>query len=304
MARSIWSGYRVGSSTGGPECEELERELERYYGVPHARVFNSATSALYGAIVAAIPRFTATHIDCPALSMSASAAAIEHTGRFINFVDIGEDYCLDWDQRSLPDNPVMLVHLFGHHAKVPAGFESVVIHDAAQSPTLRPDALRPQDVWVYSLNQHKIIQCGEGGYALTFSQEIADRLHAVRNHGECNRSDILGWNFRMTEMQAALAREEFNVLDKRMAERVSWATKMRIEYELPDDRGNIDWFLYPIRTGSPDAEAKRVGGRVGYHKPLPELPYFKSSYPQIKREHYPNTYRIAEELIVIDPLTV
>ena len=47
-----YSGYRVGKATGGAECEAFERELESYYHVPYARVFNSATSALHAACVA------------------------------------------------------------------------------------------------------------------------------------------------------------------------------------------------------------------------------------------------------------
>ncbi len=70
--KPLRSGYVQGQPTGGPECEAFERELEAYYGVPHARVFNSGTSALHAACVAtpqeSYPRLVSSY------SMSASAS--------------------------------------------------------------------------------------------------------------------------------------------------------------------------------------------------------------------------------------
>lgn len=176
----------------------------------------------------------------------------------------------------------------------------MVFHDCAQSPTLKPDSRRKHDVWVYSLNQHKVIQCGEGGYALTFSQEIADRLHLVRNHGESVSPDILGYNLRMTEMQAALAREEFKQLDERITARRLWAAEMQERYDLPPDPGNMDWYLYPVRVKKNREQfaARIPGAKVGYQPLICDMPWFKAhGYGG----EFPNARRIESELVVISP---
>lgn len=296
------SGYLATSPTGGPRCESLERQLEAYYSVEHARVLNSATSALHAALVAMGVRH-GDEVICPAYSMSGSAAAIVHAGATPVFADIGEDYCLDWNsvRDRLTDNTraIMLVHLFGHHATVPDwATRYPILHDAAQSPTLRPDRDDDWSVWVYSLNQHKIIQCGEGGYALTNSRRVADRIHAVRNHGECFTDDIVGYNYRMTEMQAAIGREELITLNKRMQERRGWAANLGVLHGIRDI-GNRDWFLYPVRTDPAERGdlARRLGGREGYHKPLYKLPAFNQTHLVL-----PNVEKIESEIVVVNPL--
>lgn len=304
--RACYSGYRVSKATGGPECEALERDLERYYQIPHARVVNSATSALHAAI-AALGIGPGDEVLVPAYSMSASASSVLHAGATPVFCDIGDDYCLDWADALRRITPrtkgVVLVHLFGHHAAVASALpESIaVIHDAAQSPSLIPRLLAgPRQIWCYSLNQHKVVTCGEGGYSLTFDWRLADRLHLVRNHGECTSDDILGWNYRLTEPEAEIARVEFADLDHRLQDRRAWAYGMRKKHDLPEDAGNADWFLYPIRC-RPDMReqiAARTGGRVGYHKPIYSLPYFAKRW---SAAYCPNVERIESELVVLNP---
>ena len=295
MSKPLRSGYRVSLDTGGPECEAFERELEAYYGVPYARVFNSATSALIAAVQSADQHDV---IAAPVITMSATAAAILHRGRAVEFMDVTDDYAIE-DIPGRYATTCILVHLFGHHLPRPKNMRSM-IHDCAQSPTLKPTNDDKEQVWVYSLNQHKPISCGEGGYAITFSREIADRLHAVRNHGECMTPDILGYNFRMTEMQAAVARGEFKQLDERIKARRFWAAEMQERYDLPPDPGNMDWFLYPVRVkkNRETFAAHIPGARVGYHRLICDLPWFKAhGYGG----EFPNARLIEESFVVIDP---
>ena len=301
----IRSGYLATSPIGGPQCESFERELESHYDVAHARVLNSATSALHAALVAVGVR-RGDEIICPAYSMSGTAAAIVHAGATPIFTDIADNYCLDWeDVRSrITDNTsaIMLVHLFGHHATVPDWTaQFAVVHDAAQAPTLRPDRNLDRHIWVYSLNQHKIINCGEGGYALTYSRGMADRIHAVRNHGECFTDDIIGHNYRMTEMQAVIGREELAVLEKRMKARREWAASFGVKHGIRDI-DNRDWFLYPARCEPAERGnlARRIGGREGYHVPLYRLPYFFAAHAY-SCQMLPNTEKIESEIVVVDP---
>src|SRR5205085_10017730 len=96
-----------------------------------------------------------------------------------------------------------------------------LIEDNAQSPGARYRD-RYTGSWghmaVFSLNCHKTIQCGEGGVVVTNSDLFADRLRLVRNHGEVVQSQrsevpfdllgLLGYNFRLTELQSAVALQQ------------------------------------------------------------------------------------------------
>jgi dTDP-4-amino-4,6-dideoxygalactose transaminase len=79
------------------------------------------------------------------------------------------------------------------------------------------------DIGIFSLNRHKNLQCGEGGIAVTNDDELALRMQLIRNHGE-NMADkpgyapkslvnMLGFNFRMTEVEAAIAYEQLKKMD-------------------------------------------------------------------------------------------
>ena len=116
--RPVYSGYLVGKPDGGPECEAFERELQAYYGVPYARVFNSATSALHSAL-AAVGVSRDDRVVVPAYSMSASAAAIVHCGAWPVFADIDDHFCLSHRTvkavRTERTKAMVLVHLNDLH---------------------------------------------------------------------------------------------------------------------------------------------------------------------------------------------
>lgn len=304
MQREILSGYRVGKPDGGPECEALERELEAYYGVPYARVFNSATSALHAAVVAIDPEpvYNIRYVMVPVYSMSATAACVLHAGCVPAFQDIDDDYAMSKNALDLKNRvPAVVAHLFGHHATLPPR-SGVVIHDCAQSPSLRPDTRRQQDIWVFSLNQHKVVSCGEGGYALTFDRRLADRMHAVRNHGEVFTDDIVGHNYRMTEPEARIARRELCQLDDRLAARRQWADDLRTRLDIKEDRGNRDYFLYCVRYPASvrNAAALKYNGKAGYHRLIPSLPYF-AAHGYDRPEDWPNATLIEREIVVFNP---
>jgi perosamine synthetase len=302
--RPIYSGYLVDKATGGPKAEEFERTAEDYYAVDHARVFNSGTSALHAALVAVGVR-RGDEVICPSYTMSGTATSILHAGAQPVFADIGPNYCLDWDSvlRALTPrtSAIVLVHLFGHHATVPEwAARFPIVHDCAQSPTVAPFAGWPNHVWAYSLNQHKIITCGEGGYALAYERQLADRMHAVRNHGECHTIDIVGHNYRMTEMQAEVALDEFVELDWRIRMRREWAAEFGSAHNISDP-GNRDWFVFPVRCDSGRSDvARRLGGRVGYVRPAHQMPWFQANgYSDVM---LPYTERVESEIVVVDPL--
>jgi dTDP-4-amino-4,6-dideoxygalactose transaminase len=78
---------------------------------------------------------------------------------------------------------------------------------------------------VFSLNYHKTIQSGEGGVVVTDNDDFAERLQLIRNHAEVvvkakgtqNIINLIGYNYRMTEIEAAIASEQLKKLERLLA---------------------------------------------------------------------------------------
>ena len=138
---------------------------------------------------------------------------------------------------------IVAVDIFG----CPADFDAlmaiarehdlVVIEDAAQAPGGDAAAAAAAGtlghIGVYSLNYHKTIQCGEGGVAVTDDDALAERLALARNHGEAvvadmgsAASDVLGFNYRMGELEAAIAEVQLARLDELTAPRIAHADRL------------------------------------------------------------------------------
>ena len=220
---------------GGPRVQKLEREWEAYFGVSHAVAVNSATSGLYAAVGAAGVGPGDEVIVSP-YTMTASATAALVYGAIPVFADIDpETFCLD--PESIRKNvtsrtkAIIVVDLFGHPAemneimKIASGQGIVVIEDAAQAPGATYHGRHAgtlADMGVYSLNYHKTIHCGEGGIVVTNNGNFAERLQLIRNHAEVvvkskgveNIVNMVGFNYRMTEIEAAIASEQLKKLER------------------------------------------------------------------------------------------
>lgn len=212
---------------GGPEVRALEEDWAAFFGVKHAVAVNSCTSGLYAA-VGAIGTEPGDEIIVTPYTMSATAMAPLIYNAIPVFADIEEDYfCLDPRAVEAKITPrtkaIMVVDLFGQ----PYDAEAInalaekhglyVIEDTAQAPGARyrgKAAGTLGHIGVYSLNYHKHIHCGEGGVVVTDDDELAERVRLIRNHAEAvveakgvsNLINMIGFNFRMTEMEAAVAR--------------------------------------------------------------------------------------------------
>ena len=230
---------------GGPRVQALEAAWARYFGSRNAVSMNSATSCLYAAVGAAGVGPGDEVIVSP-YTMSASAAAAIVYGAVPVFADIDPDtFCLD--PRSVAaritgkTRAIIGVDLFGHPAPwgelraAVAGRDIVLIEDAAQAPGAMVDgqfAGTLADIGVFSLNYHKTIHSGEGGVAVTSDPSLAERLQLIRNHGEAvvkargteNLVNLVGFNYRMTEIEAAIALEQLRKLESLVVPRVAAAT--------------------------------------------------------------------------------
>ena len=225
---------------GGPEIQSLEAEWREAFGVRHAIAVNSCTSGLYAA-VGAIGVEPGDEIIVSPYTMAASSTAPLIYNAIPVFADIEPDtFCLDpksvEERISDRTRAIIVVDIFGQPYdadrinEIARRHNLLVIEDCAQAPgafLCDKYAGTLGDVGVYSLNYHKHIHCGEGGIVVTDDDTLAERIRLISNHGEAvvgekgtdNIVNLMGFNFRLPELQAAIAREQLKRLPRLVAER-------------------------------------------------------------------------------------
>lgn len=219
---------------GGKQVKELESLIRVYFKVNHAVTVNSATAGLHIAL-AACGIGPGDEVIVTAYSMSASATAIVMCQGIPVFSDIEENtFCMNPEKIEEKINPrtkaIVIIHLFGCPADmdvimgIAKKYNLYVIEDCAQSPGgiyKNKFVGTIGDIGIFSLNQHKTITSGEGGFAITNNDNFALRMQLIRNHGEVIIKDmgveqienIVGFNYRMTELEAAVSIGQFKRLD-------------------------------------------------------------------------------------------
>ncbi|MFH0909115.1 MAG: DegT/DnrJ/EryC1/StrS family aminotransferase [bacterium] len=226
---------------GGPEVRQFEEAWAQHFGVRHALAVNSATSGLYAA-VGACGVGPGDEVIVSPYTMSASAIAAAAYGAVPVFADISPTtFCITPEtirERLTPrTRAILVVHIFGHPADM-NGIMALarqpgikVIEDCAQAPGAlyhgRPVGALG-DVGIFSLNYHKHVHTGEGGMVTTNDDELARRVSVIRNHaetivGDMGRPDLaglVGYNYRLTELQAAIGTEQLRKLPRLVDERL------------------------------------------------------------------------------------
>lgn len=214
----------------GPEVEQLEKEISEYLDIPYAISVASGTDALHLALHACNIRAGDEIITTP-FSFIATGEAICYLGAQPVFVDIELDtFNIDVtkiEQAITPKTKAILpVHLFGLPANMPAIVELAqhyglkIIEDCAQSfgAHLHNKSTGTWgNVGCFSFFPSKNLGAyGDGGLIITRDPEIAKRLLQLRNHGSTQRyyHDIIGYNSRLDEIQAAILRVKLRHLNK------------------------------------------------------------------------------------------
>ncbi|NOQ31660.1 MAG: aminotransferase class V-fold PLP-dependent enzyme [Helicobacteraceae bacterium] len=248
LESGLLSGF-VGSPSdeffGGKFVKQLEKDWSEKFNVKHSVSCNSATSALIMAM-GAIEIGPGDEVIVSPYTMSATATAILFYNAIPIFADIEDDmFCLDpksIEKRITPNTKAIITtDIHGQPSDMDAimdiakKYDLRVVVDAAQSPGAKYKdkyAGTVGDVGVYSLNRHKNIQTGEGGIAVTKDDELALRMQLIRNHAEAltgsgierftpkSLVNMLGFNFRMTEVEAAIGIEQLKKIDDLNAHRL------------------------------------------------------------------------------------
>lgn len=232
---------------GGPKVREFERECEKYFGVKHAVTVNSWTSGLIAA-VGAIGIEPGDEVIVTPWTMCASATAILQWNAIPVFADIDPD-TFNLDPKSVEANitpytkAIIAVDIFGQSADMDELMAIAnrhglkVISDTAQSPGAfykGKHAGTLAHVGGYSLNYHKHIHTGEGGILVTNDDKIAERLRLIRNHAEAvvggmgvaDLSNMVGYNFRLGEIECAIGIEQLKKLAGFVSSRQNAAEKL------------------------------------------------------------------------------
>ncbi len=225
---------------GGTEVKNFEKAWGERFAVPHVVSVNSATSGLFAAM-GALGISPGDEVIVPPYTMSGTVMAPLVYGGIPVFVDIEPDtFCLDVEKVAAAITPrtkaIIAVNLFGHPARLhdlaalARSRGIALVEDNAQGPLAAEDgayAGTVGDIGVFSLNYHKHIHTGEGGMCATRNAALALRLQAIRNHAENivapapipDPVNMVGYNYRMTEMSAAVGISQLSKIEAEVSRR-------------------------------------------------------------------------------------
>jgi perosamine synthetase len=230
---SFFLGEKSKDFFGGPNILKFEKNIQKFYKVKHAITVNSWTSGLICA-VGALNLKPGDEIILPTWTMTACAAAILHWNYIPVFADINSNTFniseADIEKKiSKRTKAIMSVDIFGYPAnlikikKIAKKYNLKLISDCAQSPYSfinNKHACNYADIAGFSYNYHKHINTGEGGVVVTNNDNYAKRIKLIRNHGEKiigekdEGKNIIGYNFRLGEIEAAIGIEQLKKLKK------------------------------------------------------------------------------------------
>ena len=227
---------------GGKKIREFEEKFASYMGTKFAVSFNSATSALHAAVVA-VGVNPGEEVIVPPYTFTSTATCVLMHNAIPVFSDVKHDtYCLDPTKLNhvitSRTHAIIPVHLFGHPCDMDEIIEIAtknnlkIIEDCAQAPGATYKGKKVGtigDCGIFSFQETKNMMTGEGGMLITNDEQIANVSRMIRNHGEMvlptlksrtYKSEILGWGYRMTELEAAIGIVQLKKLEEQNEKRI------------------------------------------------------------------------------------
>ena len=284
------------SSKGG-YIEKFEQAWADYNGYKYGVATSSGTTALTVAM-RAIDLKPGNEVIVPDFTMIASAWAVSYNAGAIRFVDCGDDLNINVSllDRAINMNTraIMPVHIYGRQCdmdevmKIAYERNLLVIEDSCEAHGIKPRG----DIACFSLFGNKIITSGEGGICLTNDPRLAEQMRHIRSmsfdkdHTFLHKK--LGFNFRMTNMQAAVALSQVEMIDEILEKRKQievWYNEglkdVDVDLKLMPKR-DVLW-MYDIRVRADIRKEFRkylaengVETRV-FFKPMTEQPMYRSN---------------------------
>jgi perosamine synthetase len=245
--QAVLDALRSGWVSQGPRVAEFEQKFAKYVGAEHAVAVSSCTTALHLALIAAGVK-AGDEVLCPSLSFIATANCIVYAGATPVFVDIDPfTYNIDPASMERAITPRTKAVLVVHQVGLPAALDEInaiakargiaVVEDAACAIGSEynghligsPDSIAA----CFSFHPRKILTTGEGGMITTGDAELAARMRRLRQHAMSvsdlarhsanqvvtEKFDEVGYNYRMTDLQAAVGLVQLQRLDGMLARR-------------------------------------------------------------------------------------
>lgn len=280
---------RSGWVSQGPRVAEFEQRFAEYVGAAQGVAVSSCTTALHLALLAAGIK-PGDEVLCPSLSFIATANSIAYTGATPVFVDIDRStYNMDPASIECSITPrtraILVVHQIGlpsplaEICDVASSHGLIVIEDAAcaigSEYKGRRIGLPHTSMACFSFHPRKILTTGEGGMITTADDKLAARLRKLRQHSMTvsdlarhsssqvvmESYDEVGYNYRMTDLQAAIGLAQLERLDEMLAGRRRLASRYsqrlsQFEWLVPpqesaDCRHNFQSYMVRLKSNAP-----------------------------------------------------
>ena len=311
---------------GGPQVNKFEKSIKKFFKVKYAITVNSWTSGLI-ACVGALDVSPGDEIIVTTWSMCASATAILHWNCVPVFVDIDpETYNIDPEcikkKITKKTKAIMTVDIFGQSCdilkimKIAKENNLKVISDSAQSIGSKVGKKYSgtlADIGGYSLNYHKHINTGECGIIVTNNKKLYERACLIRNHAEAviktnnikNLSNMIGYNFRLGEIECAIGIEQLKKLNRLIKKRIKLVEILnreliKLKYlKTPkiQKKNSHVYYLYPLTLETDKLNIKRatiisnlkklgVPGLIEGYVNIHQLPTYKKKIAYGTR-HFP-----------------
>ena len=319
--------------TQGPKVAEFERRFAKRHKANHALAVTSCTTGLH-LILEALELGPGDEVILPAFTWVATANVVLYCGAKPVFVDVcSKTFNIDptkiAEKVSSKTKAIIPVHLFGLCADMNAIKAAIPDHVKVVEDAACAAGANYQGRWAgtlgdaasFSFHPRKSITTGEGGMITTNDRELAEHMNQMRNHGASISEEqrhhgpkpyilpdfnLLGFNYRMTDLQGAIGIEQLKMLDEFIAERAKWAQYYREELagiewlRLPEEpaTGNHGWQSYvtycdPKKAPAPRNEImeklqeKGISTRPGTHA-VHMLNLYKEKF-NITEDDFPNS---------------
>ncbi len=325
VAEVLRSGILTSRTESASMVGLFQKAFAKFVQAKHAFAVNSGTAALHLSLLASNVGYGA-EVIVPSFTFVATVETVVLAGAKPVFVDIDfENYNIDPEkvERAVTKKTraVIPVDLFGLPATMKPIREMadrnglVIIEDAAQAHGAKYAGRPPgsfADLACWSFYASKNMTTGEGGMITTNSEEQAEKLPYMRSHGEKEEyvSTMIGYNFRMPEMEAAVGHvqlkklPDFLKLRRRNAERLAARIRDVEELKLPivPKSHRHSWYLFTVRLKNGN-EKKRdkvvdelrklgVGAAVYYRVPVHLMPFYR----RFSKRPLPNTEKAASQV--------
>jgi len=319
-----------GNYVSGAKVKKFEDRFAEYIGTRYAVAVSNGTAALHIALEA----FGISKNDeviVPPMTFFATISSVLYLGAKPVFADIDiDDLCLSpqsiEDKITSKTKAIIPVHLFGAASKMEGLIQIAqnnnltIVEDCAQAHGTEYNGEKVGSIGnagAFSFFATKHMTTGEGGMITTNDENVANQCKIIRSHGMTGRDDHirLGYNHRMTEMEAAMGLVQLNKLDQFNNKRIEnseyiisaikelpWA-----EVPVPTHQVKHTYFWCPLMVKASSGQSikalkehltsQKIGFRQRYIEPLYKQPVLKKLGLDYSKVHLPNAEKISGNII-------